>query len=129
MASISEDRDAIRDLYARYCFHIDTGTAEQWAALFTAQGEFAGIGDPVVGTEALTSFAANSLGRGTATHHLVANEVIDVDGDSATGTASIALYVAGSPAMVGRYQDSLQRVDGNWRFARRFFAADAPPSA
>jgi uncharacterized protein (TIGR02246 family) len=129
MASISEDRDAIRDLYARYCFHIDTGTAEQWAALFTPQGEFGGVGDPVIGTEALTAFASGSLASGMNTHHLVTNEVIDVQGDSATGSASLALYMSGSPALIGRYQDSLERVDGQWRFASRLFVADSPPAS
>lgn len=129
MATTSEDRDAIRDLYACYCLHIDTGTAEQWADLFTVQGEFGGLGDPIIGTEALTAFAAGSLGRGMGTHHLVTNEVIDVNGDEATGSASVALFMGGAPAMVGRYQDKLQRVDGRWRFARRHFAADAPPAS
>jgi uncharacterized protein (TIGR02246 family) len=128
MASISENRDEIRDLYARYCLYIDTGTPDEWAALFTTDGEFAGVGDPLVGSEALRSFAADTRAGGAGMHHVVSNVAVDVEGDEAAGTASVVIFIGGAPAIVGRYQDNLRREDGRWKFARRYFTADAPAS-
>ena len=81
MPTLSEDRDAIRDLYARYCLYIDTGAADEWAATFTVDAEFLAGGDPLVGREALRAFAS-SLPTGTL-HHMVLNETIDIEGDAA----------------------------------------------
>ena len=51
MASTSEDRDEIRDLFARYCVHMDAGEAAEWAALFTEDGVFDMGTGPIVGRE------------------------------------------------------------------------------
>jgi len=122
--TLAEDRDAIRDLFARYCHYVDSGAAEEWAATFTDDGEFlTGGGDPLVGTEALKAFAA-ALPRG-ALHHMVVNEVIDVDGDQATCRSSVLVTSSGAIAVTGRSEDELRRVDGSWRIARRTFTMDA----
>ena len=128
MTSLAEDRDEIRDLYGRYCLHVDTGTPEQLADLFTPDGEFGGVVEPVIGTEALRRFAAENLARGGGMHHMVSNMSIDVDGDDAVGTASVAIYLGGAPAIVGRYRDELRRVDGRWKFSRRNFMPDPRPA-
>jgi uncharacterized protein (TIGR02246 family) len=126
MTTLSEDRDEIRDLYSRYCLHVDTGTPEQWADLFTTDGEFGGPVEPVIGREALKGFATDVLAGGGGMHHMVSNVALDVNGDDAVGTASVAIYVGGAPGIVGRYQDELRRVDGQWKFSRRNFRPDAP---
>jgi hypothetical protein len=128
MTSLADDRDEIRDLYGRYCLHVDTGTPEQWADLFTPAGEFGGVVEPVIGTEALTRFAAENLARGGGMHHMVSNVALAVDGDEAVGTASVAIYIGGALAIVGRYRDELRRVDGGWKFSRRNFMPDPPPA-
>jgi uncharacterized protein (TIGR02246 family) len=128
MTTLSEDRDEIRDLYGRYCFHVDTGTPEQWADLFTTDGEFTGPVAPVTGTEALTEFATEVLAGGGGMHHMVSNVALDVNGDDAVGTASVAIFIAGALGIVGRYQDELRKVDGRWKFSRRNFLPDAPPA-
>jgi hypothetical protein len=38
MSTLVENRDAIRDLFARYRLYFDTGAVEEWAATFTADG-------------------------------------------------------------------------------------------
>ena len=42
MPTLTEDRDAIRDLFARYCMYVDSGASKEWAATFTEDGEFRG---------------------------------------------------------------------------------------
>jgi hypothetical protein len=124
MPTLTEDRDAIRDLYARYCLYIDTGAADEWVATFTVDAEFLTSGDPVVGREALRAFAL-SIPSGTL-HHMVLNEAIDVEGDSADYRSSVLVMSKGTIITTGRTQDRLGRVDGSWRIARRAFTPDAP---
>jgi uncharacterized protein (TIGR02246 family) len=123
MPSLADDRDAIRDLYARYCLYVDSGAADEWAASFTDDGEFV-VGDdpPMVGRQALTAFCA-SLPAG-AMHHMVMNEAIDVDGDTAMCRSSVFVTSKGAVLTTGRSEDELRRVDGSWRITRRTYVAD-----
>jgi uncharacterized protein (TIGR02246 family) len=122
MTSLAEDRDAIRDLFARYCLYVDSGAAQEWAATFTEDGVFVVGGDPMVGREALTAFAA-SLPAG-ALHHMVINEAIDVDGDTAVSRSSVFVTSKGAVVTTGRSEDELRRIDGTWRIAHRTYVAD-----
>ena len=53
MGLTSDDRTAIQDLLARYCWHFDEGESDAWADLWTADGAFTGIPEPARGREAL----------------------------------------------------------------------------
>jgi hypothetical protein len=62
---------------------------------------------------------------------MVTNPMIDVDDDEGTATSKSYFTVvrSGSDAslhvsIAGRYQDSFERVDGTWRFARRHIIID-----
>ena len=60
---------------------------------------------------------------------LVNNMVIDGDGDQATMRCYLQLFKTGSggPATLvttARYEDTLRRVDGAWRFASRTVVPD-----
>jgi uncharacterized protein (TIGR02246 family) len=124
MASLAEDRDEIRDLVARYCRYIDTGMADEWAALWTEDGEFdLGGGTIVAGRAALREHATH-MPPGTL-HHLATNLVIDIDGDTAVCEESTLLTSKGAIAMVARVHDELKRVDGHWRLHRKSFTPDA----
>ena len=123
--TLAADRDAIRDVYARYVTSLDTGAAADFAALYTDEGVFVGGGaggDDVVGRAALEAFAAG-LGAGSV-HRLSLNHVIDVDGDTATCRSSILVLAGNAVVSVGRVHDELRRVDGAWRIARRTFTPD-----
>jgi uncharacterized protein (TIGR02246 family) len=122
MPTLAEDRDAIRDLFARYCIYVDTGAAEEWAGTFTDDGEFMTGRDTLVGREALKSFAA-SLPAG-ALHHMVMNEAIAIDGDCATCRASVLVMTKGTVVTTGRSVDELRRIGGSWRIARRTYTPD-----
>lgn len=128
MATTAEDRDAIRDLLARYCLYADTGATEEWVDLYTDDGRFEGSGDPVVGREALRAFGSSFAGG--SMHRVAANEVIDVSADSAVCRSSILLTSGGTIVTTGRVHDELRRVGGRWRIARRRFTADpgSPPA-
>jgi hypothetical protein len=48
-----QDRMAIQELLARYCWLIDHGQGDAWAELWTADGSFTGIPEPLHGRAAL----------------------------------------------------------------------------
>jgi len=123
MGTLAEDRDEIRDLTARSCLYIDTGRSEEWAALWTEDGEFdLGGGRIVRGQDELREHAGHmEPGR---VHHLATNLVIDVDGDEATNRMSVLLTAEGAVAMVARVHDQLRRVDGQWLLHRKSFTID-----
>jgi uncharacterized protein (TIGR02246 family) len=120
-----EDREAIRELLARYNHAIDSHQIDELVGLFTDDGVFeAGGGRAMKGPDELRAFAE---GVPAGLRHFLANEIIDVDGDEATVRAYLFI-LAGKPAAavtIGVYADLVHRVDGRWRFARRTFTPDA----
>jgi hypothetical protein len=70
-------------------------------------------------------------------YHLLTNFVIDVHGDTAAAWSRWTFVVPGSdkkPVMAqgGRYDDTLVREGGHWKFKRRLASNDlpaAPPAA
>jgi uncharacterized protein (TIGR02246 family) len=123
--TLADDRDAIRDVYARYVGSLDLGDAAAFASLYTDDGVFVGGGtggDDVVGSAALTEFAAGL--RPGSVHRLSLNHLIDVDGDAAVCRSSIVVLAGTAVVSAGRVTDELRRVDGAWRIARRTFTPD-----
>ena len=54
MAISTDDYVAISDHLGRYCWLVDSGDEEGWAALWTEDGAFTGVTpEPVIGREAL----------------------------------------------------------------------------
>ena len=126
MGNSSEDRDEIRQLYARYCLYFDQGAANEWAACYTHDGEFIGAGQHLKGRQAMEDFLVGLTP--SAQHRFTANHVIDLDGERAVCHSSILVLDGGAIASSGRTVDELERVDGAWKFARRTYTADARPS-
>lgn len=125
MPTLADDRDAIRDVYARYVLALDTGAAADFADLYAEDGVFVGGGtggDDVVGRGALEAFAAG-LGPGSV-HRLSLNHVVDVDGDTAVCRSSIVVLAGTAVVSTGRVRDEFRRIDGAWRIARRTFTPD-----
>ena len=120
-----QDRLDIQDLYTRYAHSFDDADADAWSALFMPDGRFAPPGiDPVVGTEALRAFVSNRSTDSPGMRHVIANVLIDVDGNEVTGRAYFVCYrLDGDGGFrlrnFGRYVDKLDRHDGSWRFAVR----------
>lgn len=127
----TEDRHAIEDLYAEYSFAIDDGRPDDFAACFTADGVLdTGYGDPTRGTEALAAFAAATNEMMPGMRHSVTNLVLQGHDDGATGRAYLLAYRATADGhqvvLTGRYEDTLRRVEGLWRFATRKMVPDTP---
>jgi uncharacterized protein (TIGR02246 family) len=122
MSNLSEDRDAIRDLMARYCLYVDSGRGPEFASLFTEDGVFETGHGTSAGREALAAQAESMAGLGM--HHMITNHAIDVNGDEADVVCSAMVVAKGAIMMSARTQDHLRRVDGQWLIEHRSYTAD-----
>lgn len=122
----AEDREQIRELYARYAFTIDHGPFDEWVRCFTADGVFESprLGRHA-GHEALAKFTQmykNSAGDAQV-RHMMSNVTFRVEGDTGMGGCYLAYYhCKGGKATleaIGRYQDELRKVNGEWLFQYR----------
>ena len=130
-----EDREAIWRLLQEYRHQLDQRDFAAYARLFTDDGEWVGDLGSAKGPAEIEALLARTLevypDDSTRTLHLVANPVIEVDGDRATAS-SLWCYLtrdkSDNPVLffVGRYQDELVRVEGEWRFRRRVAYRDMP---
>jgi ketosteroid isomerase-like protein len=109
---------------AAYAQALDAGRTDDLVELFCADGvaEIAGSGT-FEGHDAIRAAYAAWVPKQPQLH-LVANTVITSwTGDSATATSTVAFLHRGESGwavrLVGRYDDTLHRYDGGWRFHRR----------
>jgi 3-phenylpropionate/cinnamic acid dioxygenase small subunit len=128
-----EDREMVRELYSRYAHTLDEGRNEEWVDCFTPDGVF---DSPWVGRHAgrenllamVSASAGTELGR-VKQRHLMANISLDLEEDQGTGTCNFTYYWTreGKTELIaiGVYQDSLRKIDGRWRFARRLIRLDS----
>ena len=116
-----EDREAIRELTAKYCHCVVQGDVEGIVDLFTKEGVLEMGETRVAGHAGLLAMYSESLGD-LRPMPCVHNHVIEVDGDRARGTCSLELRgVASGEAQVGagHYEDTFERVNGAWKFRHR----------
>jgi uncharacterized protein (TIGR02246 family) len=120
-----EDRDQIKELTARYCWHVAHGEGEAVAGLFTDDGVLEvtdGSFKPVRGRDALLSFYRASVNQPELAIPFIQNHIIEVKGDEAEGTCGIEARFARNGESVtaaGYYEDRYRRDKEKWRFVQR----------
>jgi uncharacterized protein (TIGR02246 family) len=127
MASILEEKDAIRDLMSAYCFHVDEGKFDKFAALFAKDGIFEpGPQGKYQGREAIRNFIASVVpgsGEGPARKHCTMNHLINVSGSEARAMSYVIVVRESEdgiiPSLAGRYEDLIVKENGEWRFKVR----------
>ena len=122
MALSVDDRLEILNLLGKYNFAIDFGQAEDWANTFTDDGVFESPISSARGRAELIAFA--QAGASANVRHWVNNVVMDGDGAAATTDVYLILYQLGgeggpSYLVAGRYNDTLAKVGGAWKFRHR----------
>jgi hypothetical protein len=123
MALTVEDRLEMMELVYRYDQAIDLGDGETYADTFTEDGVFQITGtSEVSGRQALIDMVKRMGPRND--RHWVCNLVIDGDGDEATMKAYFALIRERGIAATGKYVNTMKKVTGKWRFARRQYTGD-----
>lgn len=123
--AVLEAKNAISELRSKYCWFTTRGDAAGILSLFTEDGIFQNIrggkdGAPLViaGKAALTEYFARAKPARRVPATL--NEVTEVTGDTATGTAVMTNFT--DEPFCGHYIDDFEKIDGVWKFkVRRFY--------
>ncbi len=126
-----EDREQIRELYARYAMAIDTSDYDAWVDCFTEDGVFEstrfGRHAGAQGLRRFTAIYRESLG-GAQVRHVITNETFQIEGDRGTGACYLVYYHCKDGRVqqtaVGHYRDRLRKAGGKWRFESRQVALD-----
>lgn len=123
-----EDQQAIAALLLEYGRTLDARDFAAYAALFAADGEWKGALGTFRGPKDIQAameriFAgATDIPKGQ-NFHAMSNFVIDVQGDRATARSHFVFYrMDGNKPLAevaGRYEDTLVRVGGVWKFQQR----------
>ena len=131
-----EDKEEIQNLLLDYGRHLDSRDFGAYSRLFAKDGEWAGGLGSVSGPANIQAFMEKSIGTGPnrgKNYHLLSNFVITVNGDTATAWSRWAFVVPGERGAVisqaGRYDDTLVREDGRWKFKRRAASNDTSAPA
>ena len=135
----ADDRAAIVDLQGRYVVAMDYFDAAGYAAVFAEDGVLDWAGGLVEGREAIYEFMASGtydLTRGapeaetpdgenwpSTVRHLITNQVIDVDGDTAQAVTYWIQFNNNQDRrqvewmLFGSWYDEFVRIDGEWLFS------------
>jgi uncharacterized protein (TIGR02246 family) len=131
MALATDDILAIQKLIADYNHAVDAGDGAAFSALFVEGGSLDSGFNVVKGRDELRDFAAVVPTMAPGARHLVTNISIDGDGDHATARLYLQMWAtAGGAAetklvISGRYEDTLEREGGTWRFVTRKMIPDS----
>jgi uncharacterized protein (TIGR02246 family) len=127
------DRQAIDQLIGGdYPRALDSHDFDAYAALFTDDGELSLQGQTAKGRQAVRDFVA-ALPPEPRVIHIISNLSYRIDGDTATGGAywqDIGMAGAVPGVLVaGHYEDTLRKVNGAWRIAKRDIVIQFIPAA
>jgi len=128
-----DDIEEIRGVLLDYGRYLDSRDFAAYSRLFAKDGEWVGGFGTVQGPAAIQAFMEKNIAgpnRGN-TFHILSNFRIEVHGDTATAWSRWTFVTPGpdkKPAMAqaGRYDDTLVRENGHWKFKRRVASNDIP---
>ena len=123
-ASYTEVVEGVRAALARYTLALDDGRTDDVVATFCPDG---GCDIPGLGTydghDALRAAYAQWTPRRPQRHLVLNTLVTEWSDDEATAISDVVFLLLGDAGwaiqLVGRYEDTLHRDGGSWRFHRR----------
>jgi hypothetical protein len=133
----ASDRAQIEDLQGRYLFAMNWGDFETYASTFTEDGVLDWARGTATGRDGIRQEAevlwrlfsgleeGETLTSAPTRRHFIANQVLDIDENTATGRAywyEFDIGMSGQQPFVlayGHYEDELRKVDGKWLFSKR----------
>ena len=116
------DRDQILNAMAAYVHAVDDRDLDLLGTVFTDDTVWVRDTGPVEGLEAIRANLRSTAGNRPRLRHIVANQRIAVEGDTATAVSDFYLVRPGEAWSIvgaGRYHDLLERRGGDWVFRRR----------
>jgi uncharacterized protein (TIGR02246 family) len=132
-----EDREAIRALLVSYAHTLDTRDFDGFERLWAKDAEFiGGGGNSAQGPKAIRNLLQGLLQKNAAPvpgrdFHLVMNQTIDVNGDTATGYSRGTWVVTNAEnrlqwSIITNYYDQFVREGGRWKFKRHQIGGQKP---
>ncbi len=126
MPTAVEDKDAIREVLAEYCYALDNFRFAELGALFTEDGTWDTAFGKAIGHKAIADLAASftkDLADPPRRVHYVTNILIRLNGDAATVRSNwLMIQNSGEGPVInsgGEYQDQMVRRAGAWKFYYR----------
>jgi hypothetical protein len=126
MANEESEKNAIRELLATYCFHLDNYRFTEMAGLFTEDGTWDTAFGKGTGRAGIVAQAESISKAGSPRPrrvHLTTNIVIALNGDTASVESnwSVIQNSASGPKIgsAGAYQDQVVKQNGQWLFRYR----------
>ena len=126
MVCLAEEKDAIREVMARYCHALDAGRFDDVAALFAEDGEWTTDYDSATGRDAIEAMLTRNVpkkGEGPQRKHYITNIIIKVDNETASAVSDYLIIRESEngliPVMGGTYKDKFEKRDGTWLFRRK----------
>ena len=140
------DERAVQEVLARYVRATDQRDGTAQGALFTddaviqihtRSGDgYQPVGEPLIGGAGVKYAVDNFMDphpEGGASHHVTADHLITVDGNSAHLNAQYVVFEIRStpePSIrvieSGHYDTDLRRIDGEWKIVRHHVLGDLP---
>lgn len=125
------DRQAIVDLTIAYAWILDHGPRDRLTEVFTQDVHAVLVGNEFNGVDEFIAKVKRALGPLSISQHMVSNQQVQIDGDTATCRcylqAQHTVYGAEGGEnyiMAGRYEDHLVRTPDGWRIADRTLTID-----
>jgi uncharacterized protein (TIGR02246 family) len=116
------EREAIRDLLARYAMAFDDRDWDAWEALWTDDVVFVVDGAPIEGLAALKEFTLGCLPQEYVSKHFLGPSIVELGADGRTASARTdVVWIAANynNQIVARYVDTLVKTEAGWQISRR----------
>ena len=125
--AVDDEKDAIREVLAEYCFRLDEDRFDEMAALFTEDGTWDTAFGKATGRQAIGELARNLRARVAEPRlravHLVTNIVIALESERATVRSNwmVMQNSLEGPRIGsgGAYDDEMVKKGGRWQFRYR----------
>ena len=127
MTSTADEKDAIRELMARYCHALDACKFSEVASLFAEDGEWTTTYGKARGRTQIETLLASVVpkpGEGPQRKHYITNMIVTLADEDRASARSDYLVIRESPGglmpvMGGTYLDIFVKREGEWQFLRK----------
>jgi uncharacterized protein (TIGR02246 family) len=126
MSSTADEKDAIRELMARYAQNLDAGRFSKVADLFAEDGVWTTTYGTARGRAEITAMFERVVpkkGEGPQRKHYITNIIVTLAGETASAVSDYLVVRESEhgllPVMGGTYRDNFVKHAGSWQFARK----------
>ena len=120
-----EDRLAIRELVETYNDAVQQRDKERWAATWAENSKWHFMGSIIEGREAIVQTWLGAMNNLPYVNFFAIPGMIAVDGEAAIARVYVREFLVlpdeSTKSLHGIYTDTLQKIDGQWKFTERAY--------